>query len=292
MRLSCAWYLASALSLALLLGVAQSRSSASLPHRKTRLLSLRGGETVAHDTTSSKPVSIAEEHAWCLEQLLLRQQRLGLLSDALRDCGIDAPTIKSGAKTGPVSKGWDCTISTEENPKSCLIMGEVPYGCRSVAPSGSGKWVSLWEFNSMRRDEPHKISSLWYDQFLLNCKELDQHLGPLGFILSSLLDHKAGLRGVLGILLLATGFILRTPLHFLLIRFLTWSVLWNRHFAWSRLLYAPLPAKLFFLSIIWRRLVVCNYEAFEGWIRRRLIELECDMLECSVPTTVDASECD
>jgi len=283
-RMTCST-LAAALSLVFSYGVAPTQS-VPLSYHQTRLSSLRGGATVAHDTDSSTHVGVDQEHVWCVEQLLLRQQRLGLLGEALRDCGISAPAIKTGAKTGPVPKGWDCTISTEEDPTPCLIMGEVPYGCKSVAPDGSGKWVSLWEFNSMRREEPHKISSLWYDQFLLKCEELNLHLGPVGYILSTLLDKKANLRAVLGACCFAMAVVLRTPLHFMMVRFLTWSVLWNRHFAWSRILYAPLPAKLFFLSIIWRRVVVCNYEALEGWIRRRLIDVECDMLEYSVPATL------
>jgi hypothetical protein len=65
------------------------------------------------------------------------------------------------------SEAWDCAIApTEEGAEEgevmpCLIMGEVMPGSKCVAPSKTNKWVSLWELNKMRRNEPMKATGLW-----------------------------------------------------------------------------------------------------------------------------------
>lgn len=48
-----------------------------------------------------------------------------------------------------------------KDPVPCLIMGEVMPGFKCVSPKRSDKWVTLWELNKMRRNEPEKISALW-----------------------------------------------------------------------------------------------------------------------------------
>ena len=59
----------------------------------------------------------------------MRQQRLGVLSQALRDAGIQSPDIMTRKKSvGPVPKDWDCVVGGEDEPTSCLIMGEVGRG--------------------------------------------------------------------------------------------------------------------------------------------------------------------
>ena len=50
---------------------------------------------------------------------------------------------------------------SSKEPVPCLIMGEVMPGFKCVSPKGSDKWVTLWELNKMRRNEPEKISALW-----------------------------------------------------------------------------------------------------------------------------------
>lgn len=123
------------------------------PPRRT-LWRLRGGSTAtlspdveegaeveeddARRETASKTTAAAEKE-WCLRQLQLRQQRLGLLATALSEAGFETPTIAAKAKTGPVRKGWDCLIAGEEPPLPCQIMGEVAPGSKCVAPEGSEK---------------------------------------------------------------------------------------------------------------------------------------------------------
>ena len=55
----------------------------------------------------------------------------------------------------------DGLAGSSKEPVPCLIMGEVMPGFECVSPKGSDKWVTLWELNKMRRNEPEKISALW-----------------------------------------------------------------------------------------------------------------------------------
>ena len=97
---------------------------------------------------------------WLLGQLNMRQQRLGLLSQSLREAGFGFETIS--ASKGPAKKekrGWDCKLAAEDDededdfddsddegalsspvavePTPCLIMGEVMPGFKAVAPKVS-----------------------------------------------------------------------------------------------------------------------------------------------------------
>jgi hypothetical protein len=110
---------------------------------------------------------------WLLQQLSLRQQRLALLSGALEEAGCEPlPTLKKRGPVMKVAKPWECTLAPsddddeedeEEIPQEeevvlpCLIMGEVLPGYKAVSPQGTGKWVTLWELNKMRRSEPEKV---------------------------------------------------------------------------------------------------------------------------------------
>lgn len=82
------------------------------------------------------------------------------------------------------------------------------------------QWVTLWELNKMRRNEPRKVSLLWfvvlaaswslpifltqppvryarYDQFVLDLNEFNRQAGPPGIILGLLLDRRPAIRVIL-----------------------------------------------------------------------------------------------
>ena len=63
--------------------------------------------------------------------------------------------------------------------------------------------------------QPEKISSLWYDQFVINCYTFNCQAGPPGILLSLLLDKKWAVRAILSTLLVATTIALGRPLHFM-----------------------------------------------------------------------------
>ena len=142
--------------------------------------------------------------------------------------------------------------------------------------------MTLWELNKMRRNEPEKISSLWYDQFKVNCYAFNCQAGPPGVLLSLLLDKKWSVRAVLTTVLVLSTIALGRPLHFLAVRLLTSTMFWKQHLNWSRIVYAPLPAKLYFASIVWRRIIVSNFEAVEKLVRQTLIDMESELLEWAV----------
>jgi len=159
-----------------------------------------------------------------------------------------------------------------------------------VAPKATNKWVTLWELNKMRRNEPEKINSLWYDQFLLNCYTFNLQAGPPGVLLSLLLDKKWAVRAVLCTLMAVATAVLGKQVHFVVVRLLTSTFFWKQHLNWSRIVYAPLPAKLYFLSIIWRAVVVKYFLLFEEVVRQYLIEMECELLEYSCPSEAEVPE--
>jgi hypothetical protein len=131
-------------------------------------------------------------------------------------------------------------------------MGEVMPGFKCVCPKGSEKWVTLWELNKMRRNEPEKISSLWYDQFDVDCTVFNRMAGPPGMALCYLLDHHWAVRGLLLTAIVLGATILNDPIHFIVVRFLSSAPFWRQvcltaclpaclpdndspHFQWFRL---------------------------------------------------------
>lgn len=256
-------------------------------------LFVRGGSTREGDD--------GDECVWLLQQLSLRQQRLAQLSKSLDEAGFVQPTLVRRGAVVKVPKSWDCTVApfdeddededaSEEQPEplSCLIMGEVLPGFKAVAPSGTGKWVTLRELNKMRRHEPQKVSGLWYEQFQVNCASFSAQAGPPGQLLSFLLDKPSALRSVIGLgVLLAVG-VLRQPLGVTCVKLLTSATFWKQHLNWSRIIYAPLPAKIYFAQIAWAFGLAKVFSALEHAARESLIEAECDLIEFAVPETAQS----
>jgi hypothetical protein len=173
------------------------------------------------------------ESEWLLKQLTLRQQRLKELSSGLEEAGFALPSLPARRGNGPalkVRKSWDCTVAPEEEDDAededgvgptamaaagvlpCLIMGEVLPGSKAVSPAGAGKWVTLWELNKMRRQEPQKVPGLWYDQFELDCSAFSRAAGPPGAALALFLDRPPVLRAAVGVAVGAAAVLLRVKL--------------------------------------------------------------------------------
>jgi len=246
-----------------------------------------------------------EECLWLLQQLSLRQQRLHLLSSALEEAGGEPlPTLKKRGPVLKVPKTWDCTLAQSlddeedeeedeelnkgvaESVLQCLIMGEVLPGFKAVAPQGTAKWVTLWELNKMRRSEPQKVSGLWYDQFSVDCNAFSAQAGPPGQVLSFLLDRPWALRGCVLAALLTVAGVLRKPLSMALVKVLTSGPLWRSFLSWSRIVYAPLPAKIYFVQLFWSMVLATQLRAVERIVREKLIEAECELVEYAMPVSV------
>lgn len=256
----------------------------------------RGGSTGKSAPTDKRATE--SESEWLLKQLTLRQQRLKELSGGLEEAGFQLPALSARRGSGPipkVTKGWDCTVAPEDDSDDeddearanevlpCLIMGEVMPGLKAVSPSGTGKWVTLWELNKMRRQEPQKVEGLWYDQFDVDCQAFSRAGGPPGAILALFLDKPPVLHATVGLTLVATCVVLKAPLGFGLVKLLTAQWLWKAYLSWSRIVYAPLPMKLYFATVLWKDVLAKYFTQLEKLIRERLVEAECELVEFSMP---------
>jgi hypothetical protein len=234
-----------------------------------------------------------------LKQLTLRQQRLKQLSTGLEEAGYTLPSLSARGPVPKVKKGWDCTVAPEEEEEEgdegddegsapppaavpCLIMGEVMPGFKAVSPAGAGKWVTLWELNKMRRHEPQKVGGLWYDQFDVDCATFSRCAGPPGAVSALFLDRPPLLRAAVGLALVAACVVSKQPLGFGLVKLLTAQWLWKAYLSWSRIVYAPLPMKLYFATVLWNVLTK-YFSVLEQRVRERLVDAECELAEFSMP---------
>ena len=96
------------------------------------------------------------------------------------------------------------------------------------------------------------MSGLWYDQFAVDCGAFSRAAGPPGALLALFLDRPPALRAALALGLAGAGLALRRPLGFLAVRGLASRALWSQYLSWSRIVYSPLPAKLYFAGLLWR----------------------------------------
>jgi len=83
--------------------------------------------------------------------------------------------------------------------------------------------------------------------------------------------------------------ILSTPiLEYLLGRFLVSGFVWDNWIKWGRIAHAALPFKLLLGQMVWKFLASI-FIKFEGRVRDYLVDLECSILEESVPITLDVN---
>lgn len=242
------------------------------------------------------------ESEWLLKQLTLRQERLKELSSGLEEAGFALPTLPRRGPAPKVKTGWDCTVAPEEEEEEedggegdeegsapaaavlpCLIMGEVLPGCKAVRPAGADKWVTLWELNKMWRQEPQKVGALWYDRFDVDCGRFSAAAGPPGAALALFLNRPSVLRAAVGLALAAAGVLLQRPLGYGLVKLLTAQWLWKAYLSWSRIVYAPLPMKLYFATVLWKDVLAKYFSKLELAVRERLVDAECELAEFSMP---------
>jgi len=237
--------------------------------------------------------------AYRMKQQVLLQLRATFLSEALAKRSLPIPSLKDvstpDGKVPPKKVDWDCAMSTEADPKHCLISYEPEPGSKLVVPTelaSTDKWITLAALNRLRRDDPSKVEPMWSDRYAIRSSwfgpnsrySLLQHVGPKGVVLSTLLDGNR-LSTVVGLVLLFLVVQLMPVIEILVNRFLVSSFLWSRWISWYRYVHIGLPFKLLILQTVYSY-VAKGFAALVSVIKDKLVDLECQILEETIPLTM------
>ena len=112
-----------------------------------------------------------------------------------------------------------------------------------------------------------------------------QHVGIKGFMVSSLLDHRLGLRSLLVGTILSILVVFMPILELIVGRILVSAPFWSQWKTWGRIVRAGFPLKLLLGQLAWKG-IVGVYSKLEEGVRDYFVDLECEILEESVPLTV------
>lgn len=282
-------------------------------------MGLRGGSTGAAAEADDEQDEDEEESArlekdrialqrWRLEQQQLLQLRSTFLSEALADRGVplttmaQVSTLESDRPAETVD--WDCAVSTDANPKSCLYSFDAQAGTKVIAPLGTTQYITLTALNRLRRTDPTKVEPMWHGKYAVlrswfmddnSVYSLLQHVGMKGFFVSTvLLDAGNGivLTGLLGIVTAIVTVGLGLPVvEYLLNRIVVSGLFWSHYNRWSTIYHAAFPLKLLLGQMAYK-FVAAKFNGLVESVRNHVVELECQILEDCVPVTVFEEEGD
>lgn len=257
----------------------------------------RGGAT----KTSVPPSSLEAIQKYKLQQQHLLQLRSTFLSEALASRGIQVgPTLTDvatpeGSKP-PQETDWDCSMSTFSNPKTCLYSFDAEPNTKVIAPVGTTQYISLSALNRLRRTDPTKVEPMWHSQYAIlkswfndsSPYSLLQFVGWKGFIVSTLLlDLGKGmaLKALLAMSVFAAIMISLPLIEAIVCRVLTSSTLWMKWMSWGKFVHAALPLKILLGQMAWK-FCAGSFGKLEGLVKEYLVDLECAILESSIPVTI------
>lgn len=114
-----------------------------------------------------------------------------------------------------------------------------------------------------------------------------QHVGVEGFLITLLLDTARGvfLKSVLVVAILSVVILFMPILEFLVNRILTSGLFWLKWPTWGRIVHAALPLKLLLGQLAWKFLA-SSFGKLENRVRDYIVDMECAILEESIPLTV------
>lgn len=253
----------------------------------------RGGSSISSSSRDSL-------RKYRLEQQHLLQLRSTFLSEALAVRGISiGPTLTDvatpdGSKP-PKEVDWDCYMSTNDDPKSCLYSFDAEINTKVICPTGTDQYISLKSLNRLRRTDPTKVEPMWHSQYAIlrswfsdeSPYSLLQFVGWKGFVISSLLLDLGGgmfLRGILTFIVVSVFLLLMPLIEVMSSRVLTSSFLWAKWFSWGRFVHAALPLKILIGQMVWK-FSAATFGKLESVVRDYVIELECNILEECTPVT-------
>lgn len=235
------------------------------------------------------------------EQQMLYQLRSTYLTEILASRGIpNLPTIASvstpDGERPPERVDWDCALSTDDEPRSCLYSFDAEPGTKVVAPLGTDQWISLSALNRLRRTDPAKVEPMWHSRYSILRSwfadesefSLLQHVGARGFLVSSiLLDGANGmvLRSLLVLTVLSALVLFMPLIEYVVGRIIVSAPFWAQWMTWGRIVRAGFPLKLLLGQLAWKGVANC-FVKVENEVRDYIVDLECEILEDSVPVTV------
>ena len=295
---------------------AAARNALSSSSSWASLLRLRGGGSVdtlneEDETTITtmqqqqqqdgesqlSPEELQALQSYRMQQQILLQLRATYLGEALARRGLpmttvaDVSTPEGASPPQPVD--WDCAISTETNPMSCLFSFDAEPGTKVVAPLGTTHWIGLATLNRLRRQDPTKVEPMWHSKYAILKSWFDDpesdysflpHVGFQGFVLNALLQG-VRLPIVVGLSLTILTIVFLPVLEYFVNRLLVSSFLWSQWTRWYRFVHAALPLKLFLGQMIYGYLSKA-FSALTRHVKDILVEQECALLEQCLPLTV------
>jgi hypothetical protein len=239
--------------------------------------------------------------AYRMKQQVLLQLRATALSEALVARGVPGiPSLRDvstlDGKLKPKKVDWDCALSTEEDPKHCLISYEPEVGSKLLVPmelaEDTDKWITLRELNRLRREDPSKVEPMWSDKYAVLSSwfspqsrySLLQHVGLKGVLLNTLLEGST-LSVVVGVLLVLGIIIFMPIIEYIVGRVLVSGYLWMKWASWARFVHVGLPFKLVIFQIVFGQASKL-FAKLVSLAKDKLVDLECKILEETIPLTV------
>lgn len=116
-----------------------------------------------------------------------------------------------------------------------------------------------------------------------------QHVGVKGFLVTTMLDGRVALRTVLIGAILSVLVMVMPLVESMIGRVLVSAPFWSQWKTWGRIARAGFPLKLLLGQLAWKG-IVNVYTKLEECVREYFVDLECDILEESVPLTVGVVE--
>jgi len=286
-----------------------------VPLAKKSNLLIRGGSLVTTTTDDDEDAEAiarqkqdlekAQVRKWRMEQHQLLQLRSTFLSEVLAARGIPLTTMMDVATADgdkpPEEVDWDCAISTEDDPKTCLYSFDAQVGSKVVAPIGTTQYITLSALNRLRRTDPSKVEPMWHSKYAIlqgwfrdeSEYSFLQHVGLKGFVVSTLLlDLGNGLLTkslLFSTVLFITVTALMPIFEFLMNRLLVSGLFWKWYPNWARIYHAAFPLKLLLAQMGWK-FVAGKLDALYNFVRNIIVDMECDIFEETIPVTVGVEE--
>jgi hypothetical protein len=164
-----------------------------------------------------------------------------------------------------------------------------------IAPIDTNQWITLSALNRLRRTDPTKVEPMWHSQYAILSSwfgddsefSLLQHVGIKGLFISLLLDTGRGalLKSILVLGILSILIVFMPIIEFIVTRVLVSGMFWLRWPTWGRFVHAALPLKLLLGQLGWK-FFATSFGKLESRVRDYIVDMECAILEESIPLTV------